>query len=130
MLENVKNLQSHDKKRTFEVIRRTLVDELGYDMHVRVIDGGHFVPQHRERILIVGFREAVAFDWNLLELPSKPSHTLRDILHRPGGAEPQLDWDGGRFFDHTLLKVQPKYTLTPHLWDYLQAYKKETRGEG
>jgi DNA (cytosine-5)-methyltransferase 1 len=56
LLENVKNLQSHDKGRTFDVIQRTLRDELGYQIDCKVIDGAHFVPQHRERILIVGFR--------------------------------------------------------------------------
>ena len=55
LLENVKNLTSHDKGRTFSVIKRTLSEELGYHIHTRVIDGAHFVPQHRERILIVGF---------------------------------------------------------------------------
>lgn len=57
MLENVKNLQSHDKGRTFDVILRTLRDELGYHVFHKVIDGAHFVPQHRERIIIVGFRD-------------------------------------------------------------------------
>ena len=46
---------SHDKGRTFDVIKRAL-DDLGYDIHTRVIDGAHIVPQHRERIIIVGFR--------------------------------------------------------------------------
>jgi DNA (cytosine-5)-methyltransferase 1 len=56
LLENVKNLLSHDKGTTFRVILETLESELGYDVHYRVIDGGHFVPQHRERIIIVGFK--------------------------------------------------------------------------
>ena len=65
LLENVKNLTSHDKGRTFDVIKRAL-DNLGYDIHTRVIDGAHFVPQHRERIMIVGFRKAdqISFDRN------------------------------------------------------------------
>lgn len=130
VLENVKNLQSHDKGKTFSVIRRTLRDELGYDIHIRVIDGGHFVPQHRERIVIVGFRESVAFDWNLLALPNKASHSLQEILHRTDGAEPELEWDGNRYFDYKTLKVQAKYTLTPHLWSYLQAYKEKHEAKG
>ncbi len=63
MLENVKNLQSHDKGNTFEVIKRTLKEELGYHIDYRVIDARRFVPQHRERIFIVGFREPAAFSW-------------------------------------------------------------------
>jgi DNA (cytosine-5)-methyltransferase 1 len=130
LLENVKNLQSHDKGLTFQVILRTLRDELGYDIHWRVIDGAHFVPQHRERILIAGFREPVAFDWNILELPPKKTRRLVDILHRKNGAEPELEWDEGRYFDHSKKKVNPKYTLTDHLWDYLQRYKEKHQAQG
>ena len=130
LLENVKNLKSHDKGRTFEVIHRTLTKKLGYDVHFKVIDGGHFVPQHRERIIIVGFREPVAFDWNMLELPAKTSHTLADILHRTDGTEPHLAWDADRFFDHGKKVVNPKYTLTENLWTYLQNYKAKHEAAG
>ena len=80
---------SHDKGRTFDVIKRSL-DDLGYDIHPRIVDGAHFVPQHRERILIVGFRKAdrIVFDWNALPLPPKGVHTMKDILHRTDGTEP------------------------------------------
>ena len=47
LLENVKNLMSHDKGRTFDVIRRALTENLGYQIHYRIIDGAHFTPQHR-----------------------------------------------------------------------------------
>ncbi|MFC7453327.1 DNA (cytosine-5-)-methyltransferase [Insolitispirillum peregrinum] len=130
LLENVKNLLSHDKGHTFEVIRRTLQDELGYQIHCRVIDGAHFTPQHRERILIAGFREPMAFDWNALPLPPKGQRRLGDILHRTDGTEPVLPWDGERFFDHSACKVQDKYTLTPKLWAYLQAYAEKHRAKG
>ena len=130
LLENVKNLVSHDKGRTFAVIRRTLTEELGYHIHCRVIDGAHFTPQHRERILIVGFREPVAFDFDALPLPSKNSHKLADILHRTDGTEPELPWDEGRFFDHAANRVNPKYTLTDHLWRYLQNYAEKHRAKG
>ncbi|RJF96645.1 DNA (cytosine-5-)-methyltransferase [Noviherbaspirillum cavernae] len=130
LLENVKNLQSHDKGRTFDVIHRTLTHELGYDVHYRVIDGAHFVPQHRERIIIAGFREPVAFDWNTLNLPQKGSRKLKDILHRTDGSEPLLPWDQDRFFDHRKRKVNDKYTLTDGLWTYLQAYAEKHRARG
>ena len=129
LLENVKNLRSHDKGRTFDVILRSLTEDLGYHVFHKIIDGAHFVPQHRERILIVGFREAVDFDWDLLNLPPK-NHALREILHRTDGSEPELDWDGNRFFDHGKRKVNPKYTLTDHLWGYLQAYADKHRAKG
>lgn len=129
LLENVKNLQSHDKGRTFDVIRRTLTEELGYHIHVKVIDGGHFVPQHRERVYIVGFRDPVGFDWAALRLPEK-NHTLAEILHRTDGTEPDLPWDEGRFFDHNANQVPNKYTLTDHLWSYLQNYAEKHRAKG
>ena len=131
LLENVKNLMSHDKGRTFDVIKRSLGD-LGYDIYPRVVDGAHFVPQHRERILIVGFRKAdhVAFDWNALPLPAKGKRKLADILHRTDGSEPQLARDGDRFFQHAARRVDPKYTLTDKLWAYLQAYAAKHRAAG
>jgi DNA (cytosine-5)-methyltransferase 1 len=130
MLENVKNLMSHDKGHTFEVIKRTLTEELGYHIHTRVIDGQHFVPQHRERIVIVGFREPQAFSWDALSLPEKGLRRLKDILHKEDGMEPELEWDGSRFFDHDKKIVNPKYILTEKLWSYLQAYKAKHEAKG
>jgi len=129
LLENVKNLISHDKGNTFRVILQTLRDELGYEVHHRVIDGQHFTPQHRERIVIVGFRENSNFSWNELQLPTNGPR-LGSILHASNGNEPVLPWDGNRFFDHEQCCVQPKYTLTPKLWAYLQAYAAKHRAAG
>lgn len=130
LLENVKNLLSHDKGRTFDVIRRTLTEELGYHIQYRVIDGAHFVPQHRERILIVGFKDAVDFSFDDVALPPKGIHTLAEILHRTDGSEPYLELDGDRFFDRKSKKVQPKFTLTDNLWLYLQNYAAKHRAQG
>lgn len=131
LLENVKNLMSHDRGRTFDVIKRSL-DDLGYDIHPRVVDGAHFVPQHRERILLVGFRKeySVGFDWNALPLPKKGQRRLIDVLHRLDGTEPVLPWDGNRYFDHAIHKVDPRYTLTDKLWGYLQGYAEKHRAKG
>ncbi|MFC0401719.1 DNA (cytosine-5-)-methyltransferase [Paraburkholderia rhizosphaerae] len=129
LLENVKNLLSHDKGRTFDVILQTLRDQLGYEVHYRVIDGQHFTPQHRERIIIVGFRGATSFSWDDLRLPADGPR-LASILHRTDGREPVLPWDGDRFFDHRARAVQPKYTLTPKLWSYLQGYADKHRAAG
>lgn len=130
LLENVKNLVSHDKGRTFDVIRRTLTDDLGYHIHYRIIDGAHFTPQHRERIIIVGFREPVAFDFDAVPLRPKGEITLKHILHRSDGTEPVLEWDEGRFFDHEKQHVPDKYTLTNKLWLYLQNYAQKHRAKG
>jgi DNA (cytosine-5)-methyltransferase 1 len=130
LLENVKNLKSHDRGRTFATICKVLRDDLGYDIHCKVIDGAHFVPQHRERILIVGFAEPVAFDWDAIPLPPKNMRKLKTILHRTDGSEPVLEHDGGRFFDHKIKRVTAKYSLTDHLWLYLQNYAAKHKAKG
>ncbi|EKB9992492.1 DNA (cytosine-5-)-methyltransferase [Salmonella enterica] len=129
LLENVKNLLSHDKGNTFNVILKTLRDELGYDVHYKIIDGQHFTPQHRERIIIVGFREKTDFSWDALQLAAEGPR-LNSILHKTDGSEPVLPWDEDRFFNHKQQVVQPKYTLTPKLWAYLQAYAEKHRAAG
>lgn len=129
LLENVKNLISHDKGNTFKVIMKTLRDDLKYDVHHRIIDGQHFTPQHRERIIIVGFREKTGFTWNDLQLPDAGPR-LASILHKTDGSEPFLAWDSNRFFDHGKQVVQSRYTLTQNLWAYLQAYAEKHRAAG
>ncbi|WP_272912772.1 DNA (cytosine-5-)-methyltransferase [Arthrobacter sp. FW305-BF8] len=131
LLENVKNLRSHDGGNTFRIIMNTLQHELGYEVHSRVIDGAHFTPQHRERIVIVGFAEATSFSWDEFHLPEK-SHRMRDILHKSDGSEPFIPSDGYRYFDHERSQVPSKYTLTPGLWEYLQQYsaKHKLAGNG
>lgn len=124
LLENVKNLKSHDKGKTFKVIMETL-DELGYwvsDMEAtgsgdpKVIDAQNFVPQHRERIALVGFRKdlGVHNDFTLRDIKKPDSvPTFRDIL------EPAKE-------------VDKKYILTPKLWEYLYNYalKHQAKGNG
>lgn len=128
VLENVKNLQSHDRGRTFDVIRRTLTDKLGYRVSCRVIDARHFVPQHRERIFIVGLRGDLdsRFDFDEVELgAAEMGPRLGSILHPENGSEPVED----RFVDaHG--RVLPKYTLTPALWQYLQDYARKHKAAG
>jgi DNA (cytosine-5)-methyltransferase 1 len=128
LLENVKNLVNHDRGRTFEVIQRILKEELGYEVHKRVINAKSFVPQNRERIFIVGFRETTDFDFNALDVPDPlAGPKLGTILHSENGAEPAdrqfLSKDG---------RVLEKYTLTDHLWKYLQGYaaKHQEAGNG
>jgi DNA (cytosine-5)-methyltransferase 1 len=125
VLENVKNLERHDKGRTFAVIMETLQAQLGYTVFHRVIDAKPFVPQHRERIFIVGFREPNDFDWKTLRLPKKHP-TLAAILHPQDGSEAaEAPYTTG-----SKAKVAAKYTLTDHLWDYLQRYAEKHRAKG
>jgi DNA (cytosine-5)-methyltransferase 1 len=129
LIENVKNLISHDRGNTFRVILQVLRDELGYDVHFKVIDGRHFVPQHRERIIIVGFREKTDFTWDELHLPDD-APKLERILHKNDGSEPYLPWDEDKYFDHAGKAVQTKYTLSSKLWTYLQNYAEKHRKAG
>ncbi|HEY5367739.1 MAG TPA: DNA (cytosine-5-)-methyltransferase [Hanamia sp.] len=111
-LENVKNLISHDKGQTFKVIKETLLD-LGYSFHFKVLNGKHFVPQNRERTFMVGFDSKVFNYKEKFEFPElpEPSKKIKDILEK---------------------KPDPKYTLTDHLWKYLQDYaiKHKEKGNG
>ena len=111
MLENVKNLKSHDHGRTWKVIMEAL-DELDYEVFSEVLDGQSFVPQHRERVIIVGFDRKrygndVHFDFNLNKPEEKP--VLKNILEQ---------------------NTDSKYTLSEHLWQYLQDYAEKHRAKG
>lgn len=110
LLENVKNLMSHDGGRTWDVILANLVS-LGYKVFHKVIDAAHFVPQHRERIFIVCFDPKVFGDtppFHFPELPEKKP-AFKSILEE---------------------NPDPKYTLSDHLWTYLQAYAKKHKEAG
>ncbi|RJS45819.1 DNA (cytosine-5-)-methyltransferase [Nocardioides cavernaquae] len=129
LLENVKNLQSHDKGRTFEVIRQTLEDELQYQLSYKVVNGIRFTPQNRERIMLVGFREPNDFTFDDLELPAS-GPKVESILHKTDGSEPVIPHDDGRFFDHDTNRVRDRYTLTEHMWTYLQNYAAKHKAAG
>ncbi len=110
-LENVKNLQSHDKGRTWSVIHGKL-EQLNYRVFHKVIDASAWVPQHRERVCIVCFDRKVFGDnppFRFPEAPDGPSPKLSDIL------EPSPD---------------ARYTLSDHLWNYLQDYAKKHQAKG
>ena len=127
LLENVRNLVSHDKGRTFATIIDVLQNELGYTVHTRVINGKHFVPQHRERIIIVGFREPVEFSWDELDLPDfDDAPKVGSILHREDGSEP-VEWPS---ISGAKGKVLDKYILSDKLWAYLQNYAAKHREKG
>jgi DNA (cytosine-5)-methyltransferase 1 len=128
LLENVKNLASHDKGKTFQVICDTL-RELGYFFDAKIIDAIHWVPQHRERIFIVGFREDCDFSFDRFEYPSETEQQLlQSILHPEDGSEPEE----APYTIGPTGKVSDKYTLSDHLWEYLQKYaeKHKARGNG
>ncbi len=109
-LENVKNLVSHDKGNTFKVIKQTLLD-LGYTFYSKVLDGKHFVPQHRERTIMVGFDKDVFGGTEKFSFPEFPENKpkFKDILED---------------------SIEPKYTLSTKLWDYLQNYAKKHKEAG
>jgi len=127
LLENVKNLRSHDKGRTFEVIRRTLQEDLGYELHTRVINGKNFTPQNRERIVLVGFRDPNGFNFNDLVLEDFPMQ-VSDVLHAPDDGA--IDQDADRYIDLATGSPHDKYTLSDQLWAYLQNYAAKHRAAG
>lgn len=109
-LENVKNLVSHDRGRTFKVITETL-EELDYSIHYEVLDGKSFVPQHRERIMIVGYDRKIYGGKEKFEFPilGDPVNCIGDILEQ---------------------NVPAKYTLSDKLWGYLQNYAQKHKEKG
>ncbi len=126
LLENVKNLVSHDRGNTFRVILETLENELGYSVHFKVIDAQHFVPQHRERIIIVGFRDPTHFSWDEMVLPEKGGVKLGTVLHPQDGSEKSEE----PYTSGPTALVNSKYTLSPKLWAYLQAYAEKHKLAG
>lgn len=130
LLENVRNLANHDKGRTFRVIRQTLEDELEYDIFPMILDAKSWVPQHRERIFIVGFpRERKVTDFSLQALKDRDPLSgpkLSTILHPEDGSEKAE----GHFTTGEKAKVSDKYVLTEHLWNYLQRYAEKHRAAG
>ena len=126
LLENVKNLKGHDKGNTFKRIMKILIEDLGYYVDYKVIDAQHFLPQHRERIAIVGFREKVAFSWDDLIVPEKGSKKLDSVLHPEDGSE-EAD---GRYVHGPEGLVREKYTLSDRLWGYLQEYAQKHKMKG
>ncbi len=106
VLENVKNLRSHDKGRTFQIIHDTLTKALGYHLQFRTIDARSVVPQHRERIFLVGFKEPRHFEF------------------------PEFPKEGPKLSSILEATVDPKFTLTDHLWTYLQNYAKKHQAAG
>ncbi len=106
VLENVKNLVSHDEKRTFKIIRDTLENALGYHVFAKIIDAQPLVPQHRERIFIVGFKEDVEFDFPEIK---GPHPKVGSILEE---------------------NVDAKYILSRKLWTYLKNYAKRQKAKG
>lgn len=106
LLENVKNLKNHDKGNTYRVIRNTLEKDLGYTVYDAVIDGKALVPQHRERIYIVGFLDPINFSFP--NIPDKDRRVV-EILEE---------------------SVDEKYTLSDRLWTYLQEYARKHKEKG
>lgn len=112
LLENVKNLQYHDKGRTFAVIKATL-EELGYAVFHQVLDAVRYVPQHRERVFIVALRKDLYGDEPVFEFPTDQARKpqLRDVLLPPSA-------------------IPPKYTLSDKMWQFLQDYKAKHQAAG
>ena len=126
-MENVKNLVSHNKGQTFKTILEILENQLGYRVQYRIINAKSFVPQNRQRIYIVGFREENNFDFNDLVIPDiADGPSLNSVLHPEDGTEIFED----RFTFGDLATVDEKYTITDKLWNYLKVYAEKHRAKG
>ena len=128
VLENVKNLASHDRGQTFDVIKRTLRDKLGYRIAWNIVDAARFLPQHRERVFIVGLHPDLKeeFDWSTVHLPAvAKGPRLGAILHPEDGSE-----DPDEAFIDAKGRVHKKYVLSEHLWGYLQSYARKHQEKG
>lgn len=126
VLENVKNLVNHDRGNTFRVIRATLEDDLEYHVTTRVINAKGYVPQNRERIFVVGFRDRSGANLDDLKVrDARDGPKMRDVLHPEDGSEPPeppfTDRNG---------RVRGRYVLSDHLWQYLQDYAEKHRRRG
>jgi len=131
LLENVKNLKSHNKRDTFATITAALKAE-GYTLSIRVIDGQGYVPQHRERIFIAGFKEECDFNFDDLDFADpKTGPVLKSILHDEGeDPEEHYTLPLPRKKTNIASLVNDKYTLTDKLWAYLQAYAAKHKAAG
>ena len=132
LLENVKNLKSHNKGDTFKTMIGALENELGYEVSARVIDGKGYVPQHRERIYIVGFRKDTGFDFDKCYFANPNSGPLLDsILHSPDELpEDHFTLEPEEKNSNASSIVSSKYTLTDKLWKYLQDYAAKHKAKG
>ncbi|ELV8701883.1 DNA (cytosine-5-)-methyltransferase [Vibrio vulnificus] len=142
VLENVKNLKSHDKGNTFATIIRAL-DRAGYwiadisnagenieeaikevrkrKLEPTIIDGSLFTPQHRERIVLVGVRK------DLIERqPDLKQLSLKNI------EIPEKRYKISEILCDLNTTEKAKFTLTPNLWNYLYHYalKHQSKGNG
>jgi DNA (cytosine-5)-methyltransferase 1 len=129
LLENVKNLVGHDKGNTFRVIQKVLEEDLGYHITFKVIDAAKYLPQHRERIYIVGFKSSkVKFDWDKVKPNSRKAilnvgEILQESLPAPAG-------DAGKYFDQNPSSSSKKYVLSDKLWRYLKEYAAKHKKAG
>lgn len=116
-LENVKYLLTHDRGRTFRIIRESLERDLGYVVRFKdiVVDGVNWVPQHRERVFIIGYNpEKIDISDKEIIIPKEPSRNYK---------YPKLK--------HILAKkVENKYTIGLGTWTTLKRHKKHHESEG
>ncbi len=119
-LENVKNILSHDKRRTWSVITAEF-DAADYELHFTTMSAEHWVPQRRERVFMVALdRRNPMFTSSWDDHETFPTNF---VFPQPPEGRPTL----GTILER---KVDQKYTLNDHLWDYLQAYSAKHRALG
>ncbi|MEK7194190.1 MAG: DNA cytosine methyltransferase [Patescibacteria group bacterium] len=125
LLENVKNLFSHDGGNTFRVISETL-DKLGYDIKFEILNTMYYgnVPQNRERIYIVGFRKNTGFI-NNFEFPEMIQRykSVTDLLDKPETIDQKYYYN-----DKPLFKKLKEYSFEPgHVYQWRRQYVRQNK---
>lgn len=119
VMENVKNLLSHDKGNTFKTIQKSL-DDLNYYHHYFTLNAQYFVPQRRERIYIIGANKELftEIEFKILIASIEASYELQKQKPLP------------KIKDILETNVDAKYTLSDKLWSFLQAHSKKHAAKG
>lgn len=133
VLENVRNLKSHDRGRTWKVIERAL-EEVGYVITERILDSSTVVPQHRERVFIVGLRRDIFHEsqtnrefWNDVEGELRvEADRQRDRY----GVARNAPWPTVGAILQPVRQVDPRFILTPRMWAWLRAHRAKHEGKG
>lgn len=125
-IENVKNLVSHDHGNTFKVIREALVEN-GYYIKWKVLNGKDYgnVPQNRERIYVVGFRNKADYDKFSFPKPIELTRSIHDIIDFHGKKDEKYYYREGKqpFYD----KLVPVITSQDSIYQWRRQYVRENK---
>jgi len=126
VLENVKNLKSHDKGNTYKVIKSRL-ESIGYHIKTSILDTNKItaIPQHRERIYIIGFRDKEKYDKFNFEFPEQEQGKIIDFLEKD---VPEKYYYTDRFKVYPEVEENVTKNITENvLYQYRRYYVRENK---